>query len=92
MNPQRKGLSGASLHRKFAHPIPADVLAFTKAAFLKKTVKGDEGHPTVCRRPRREYMRPQSKALESPSHQALWWRAPRKTTPAGPQFRAAKSA
>jgi len=36
-------------------PIPADVLAFTKAAFLKKTVKGDEGHPTVRRRLVGEY-------------------------------------
>ncbi len=36
-------------------PCPADVLAFTKAAFLKKTVKGDEGHPTVRRRLVAEY-------------------------------------
>ncbi len=36
-------------------PIPADVLAFTKAAFLKKTVKSDEGHPTVRRRLVAEY-------------------------------------
>jgi len=36
-------------------PIPTDVLAFTKAGFLKKTVKGDEGHPTVRRRLVAEY-------------------------------------
>ncbi len=36
-------------------PIPADVLAFTKAAFLKRTVRGDEGHPTVRRKLVAEY-------------------------------------
>ncbi len=36
-------------------PCPSDVLAYTKAAFLKKTVKGNEGHPTVRRRLVGEY-------------------------------------
>ena len=36
-------------------PIPADVLSWTKAAFLKKTVKGDEGHPTIRRKLVAEY-------------------------------------
>ena len=31
-------------------PCPAEVLKYTKATFLRKTVKGDEGHPTVRRR------------------------------------------
>jgi len=36
-------------------PIPADVVALTKAAFLNKTVKSDEGHPTVRRKLVAEY-------------------------------------
>lgn len=36
-------------------PIPADVLALTKAAFLKRTVASDEGHPTVRRKLVAEY-------------------------------------
>ncbi len=36
-------------------PIPADVLAFTRTAFLKKAVRGDEGHPTVRRKLVAEY-------------------------------------
>ena len=36
-------------------PCPSDVLAYTKAAFLKKTVKGNEGHTTVRRRLVGEY-------------------------------------
>ena len=31
-------------------PCPAEVLKYSKAMFLRKTVKGDEGHPTVRRR------------------------------------------
>jgi transposase len=31
-------------------PCPAEVLRFSKATFLRKTVKGDEGHPTVRRK------------------------------------------
>ena len=31
-------------------PCPAEVLKYSKATFLRKTVKGDEGHPTVRRR------------------------------------------
>ena len=31
-------------------PCPAEVLKHSKATFLRKTVKGDEGHPTVRRR------------------------------------------
>ncbi len=36
-------------------PCPAEVLKYGKAAFLRKTVKGDEGHPTVRRRLVAEY-------------------------------------
>jgi transposase len=31
-------------------PCPAEVLKYSKATFLRRTVKGDEGHPTVRRR------------------------------------------
>jgi transposase len=47
-------------------PLPADVLAFTKAEFIKKAVKGSEGHPTVRRRLVGEYYESARKSVGIP--------------------------
>lgn len=47
-------------------PCPAEVLKYSKAAFLRKTVKGDEGHPTVRRRLVAEYYETAKKSVAIP--------------------------